>query len=138
MSERKASPTNCSNCGAPVSRRFGESAVCEYCGSVILPPESEKRILTEQARKPQPQWKPAPIPPSPPPVQYSRKAQAPRMRLRDKVFVWSTLIFILLLFILFALLITGAAIDMNPRLGNLLVEAIMISLLVSGFSYSLK
>lgn len=135
MSERKASPTNCSNCGAPVSRRFGESAVCEYCGSVILPPESEKRILTEQARKPQPQWKPAPIPPSPPPVRYSRKAPAQKNNVRTWIFLVSLFVFIVSLFILFVLLITGAAIDIDPRPANLLVKCIMISLMVTAFSY---
>ena len=45
------SVVSCPNCGAPVNRKYGETVVCEYCGTAIRPSDSERKTLAEQDRQ---------------------------------------------------------------------------------------
>lgn len=56
----------CPNCGAPIQREYGKSAICEYCGSYIPVPK------TERETKPKPAA-PAVQAPAPAPVYVQRR-----------------------------------------------------------------
>ena len=51
MSSPKKNTVNCPNCGAPVKRKYGETVVCEYCGTALRPDEHERIMLYERDRQ---------------------------------------------------------------------------------------
>ena len=51
MSSPKKNTVNCPNCGAPVNRKYGETVVCEYCGTALRPDEHERIMLYERDRQ---------------------------------------------------------------------------------------
>lgn len=55
------SSERCPSCGAPVRRSFGKDAVCEYCGSYIPAPKTERESQPKPAATAAQAPAPAPV-----------------------------------------------------------------------------